>query len=383
MKKIFIISILLFTLTGCWNYRELNDYAIVTGMAIDYTDNKYEVSLLFSSSKKTEKEQNSIITVYSDTGNSVYEAIKNISLSIPKEIYISHLSTVIISEDLARNGVNPILDYLLREPQSHQNFYIIVSKDSKAKDILSVIAPMADYPSQNITSNIKITEQLQGRIINANFNKFVSKIIQNGINPVSNSIVLIGDKESGTKKEEQENSITGAQTKLDSIGIFKNDKLIDWANTEESIGINMLLGDVKMLYLDLPCENNKTVITTNSYNIKNKVEKNKIVVNITTEGMINEVGCDINLQDDKVIMQLQEEAKDKMKEYVYKAIDKAKQLKTDIFGYGNMIYKKYPKYFNSINDWNEYFPNLNIIVDIDFQLEEKGALEQTIGELKK
>lgn len=383
MKKIFIISILLFTLTGCWNYRELNDYAIVTGMAIDYTDNKYEVSLLFSSSKKTEKEQNSIITVYSDTGNSVYEAIKNISLSIPKEIYISHLSTVIISEDLARNGVNPILDYLLREPQSHQNFYIIVSKDSKAKDILSVIAPMADYPSQNITSNIKITEQLQGRITNANFNKFVSKIIQNGINPVSNSIVLIGDKESGTKKEEQENSITGAQTKLDSIGIFKNDKLIDWANTEESIGINMLLGDVKMLYLDLPCENNKTVITTNSYNIKNKVEKNKIVVNITTEGMINEVGCDINLQDDKVIMQLQEEAKDKMKEYVYKAIDKAKQLKTDIFGYGNMIYKKYPKYFNSINDWNEYFPNLNIIVDIDFQLEEKGALEQTIGELKK
>ena len=34
MKKKLIIYVLLFCLTGCWNYRELNDYAIVTGMAI-------------------------------------------------------------------------------------------------------------------------------------------------------------------------------------------------------------------------------------------------------------------------------------------------------------------------------------------------------------
>ena len=383
MKKIFLISILLFLLTGCWNYRELNDYAIVTSMAIDYSDNKYEVSLLFSSSKKTDKEQDSIITVYSDKGNSIYEAIKNISLSIPKEIYLSHLSTVIISEDLARKGINPLLDYLLREPQSHQNFYIIIAKDTKAKNILSILAPLSDYPSQNITSNIKITEQLQGRITDANFNKFVSKIIQKGINPISNSIILIGDEEEGTKKEEQENSITGAQTKLDTIGIFKDDKLIDWADISESIGINMLLGDVKVLYFDLPCENNKTVITTNSYNIKNKVEKNKITINITAKGMINEVGCNLDLQNYKVIDKLQEEAKDKMEEYVYKALNKAKKLKTDIFGYGNMIYKKYPHYFNSIDNWDEYFSNLDFTINVDFKLKEKGALEQTIGDLEK
>lgn len=383
MRKKNIILIILLLLTGCWNYRELNDYAIVTGMAIDYVDNQYEVSLLFSSSKKSEKEQDSIITIYSDKGDTIYEAIKKISLSIPKEIYISHLSTVIISEDLARNGLNPVLDYLLREPQSHQNFYIIISKDSKAKDILSVLSPMADYSSQNITSTIKITEQLQGRITNANFNKFVSKIIQKGINPISNSITLIGDKKNGTKKEEQENSITSAQTKLDTIGIFKDDVLIDWANTDESIGINMLLGDVKVLYFDLPCKDKKTVITTNSYKIKNTINKNKIIVNISSKGMINEVGCNIDLQDSKVIKKLQKEAKNKMEEYAYKAINKSKNLKTDIFGYGNIIYKKYPKYFNSIEDWNDYFPNLDIVVNIDFKLQEKGALEQTIGDLKK
>ena len=97
MKKILIIYVLLFYLTGCWNYRELNDYAIVTGMAIDYADNKYEVSLLFSSSKKTDKDQDSIITLYSDTGDSIYEAIKKISLFIHNKLFQNKTFRNIIS----------------------------------------------------------------------------------------------------------------------------------------------------------------------------------------------------------------------------------------------------------------------------------------------
>ena len=250
MKKLLII-LLLICLTGCWNYRELNEYAIVTGLAIDYTDNMYEVSLLFANGKKSETEENQI-TVSSDKGNTIYEAINNIGLSTPKEIYISHLSVVIISEEVARLGVQPILDYLLREPQSHENFYIIIAKDTKAKNTLSVLAPQSDYPSQNITSSIKVNEQLQGRITNASFNEFVSKLLQKGFNPISNSIIIIGNEEKGTKKLEQENSRVSAYTKLDKIAIFKEDKLVDFASTDEGIGINMLLGNIKSLYLTIP-----------------------------------------------------------------------------------------------------------------------------------
>ena len=34
MKKLLIIP-LIFLLTGCWNYRELNQLAITTGIAVD------------------------------------------------------------------------------------------------------------------------------------------------------------------------------------------------------------------------------------------------------------------------------------------------------------------------------------------------------------
>ncbi len=382
MKKLFIMLTSILLLTGCWNYRELNDYAIATGMAIDYEDGEYEVSLLFANGNQKETEDTQV-TVTSEKGKTIYEAIKNISLSMPKEIYISHLSVIVFSEDMATHGITPALDFLLRDPQSNQNFYIIVAKDTKAKETLTILTPLADYPSQNITANIKITEKLQGRITNASFNHFVSKIIQKGVNPISNSIIVVGNEEEGSKKEEQENSVASAYTKLDTLGLFKGDKLVGWANQEESIGINMLLGDVNILYLNLPCGDSDIVITSTSYEVKNNIEKDKITVNIKAKGMINEVGCPINLEDPETIKKYEQKAEETMKEYINMAIDKAKSLKTDIFGYGNMIYKEYPKYFNSIENWDEAFPNLKIETKVQFSLTHKGSLEQTIGEFAK
>ena len=160
MKKILPLFII-FLITGCWNYQELNEYAIVTGMAIDFKDDKYEVSFLIANGNKSAEGEQTKTSLLSGEGITIYNAIKDISLASPKELYISHLSVVIVSEEVAREGITNILDYLLREPQSHQNFYLLVSKDTKASDILSILSPLSDYPSQNIASNISNTSKLQ------------------------------------------------------------------------------------------------------------------------------------------------------------------------------------------------------------------------------
>lgn len=378
MKKIIIV-IILFFITGCWNYQELNKYAIVTGIAIDDANGEYEVSLLLSSGKKKEEEK-AQIKIYSGNGKTINDAIKNINLTMPKKIYLNHLAIVIVSDKVAKKGVNPILDYLLRDPQSYQNFNIVFSKNAKAKDILSIINPLSDFPSQNINEIIKINEKEQGRITNSSFNKFVSTILSKGKNPIVNSIILMGNIKSGIKKEEQEDSITSAYTKLDTIGIFKDDKLIEWADVDESIGINMLLNDVNHIYLDIPCQNNYITITTENYKLNNKVEKNKISANITINGNIAEVGCNLNLKDKEVIKNIEKKVEKKLYENINKAIIKAKNLETDIFGYGNMIYKKYPKYYKTIEDWDKYFKHLDIDITIKFKIINTNSLNKTIGE---
>ena len=45
MKKTIISLICLLSLTGCYNYRELNDLAIVSGISIAKVNNQYELTV--------------------------------------------------------------------------------------------------------------------------------------------------------------------------------------------------------------------------------------------------------------------------------------------------------------------------------------------------
>ena len=65
-----------------------------------------------------------------------------------------------------------------------------------------------------------------------------------------------------------------------------------------------------------------------------------------------------------------------------KAISLAKENKTDVFGFGNMIYKKNPKYFKEIeNIWDdELFLNIDVEYDIDLKLEAKGNINNYMEE---
>lgn len=381
MKKI-IILIICILLTGCYNYQELNNYAIVTGMAIDLKDDKFEVSLLIANGTKKE-DNNAQVSVSSGIGDTIYTAIKDIGLSTPKEIYLSHLSVLVVNEEVAKKGLNNVLDFLLREPQSHQNFYMVIAKDCKAKDTLSTLTPQSDYPSQNIASNLKITEQLQGKVTNSKFNNFITKLLDKGVNPITNSISIIGDSEKSTSSEEQQKSVASAYIKIDDIALFKNDKLVGWASSEESIGINMLLNNIENLFFEVDCGNNKVVISGTDYKVKQNIDKDKITINIEAKGKINEAACNINLEDSNVIKEYEEKARKELTKIAYKGLYKAKELNTDIFGFGNKIYKKYPKYFSSIKDWDNVFSTLNIDINVNYKLTDKGSLEQTIGEITK
>ena len=121
-----MISLIICT-TGCFNYKELNEYAIATGMAIDLNDDIYEVSFLISNSPKSSNSTSGKdykTVVYSGKGKTIYDCVKKIGIISPKEIYIGHLSIVLISEDVAKKGINESIDFLLQEPRSKKIFIL-------------------------------------------------------------------------------------------------------------------------------------------------------------------------------------------------------------------------------------------------------------------
>ena len=389
MKRLILSLIILFCLSGCWNYKELNDYSIVSGVAIDKVGDEYETSVLISNLPKNNSDKSSSesnVVVYSGKGSSIFDSLKKIGLISPKELYFGSFSVLIISEEVAKDGINNAVDFFIRYPSSRKNFYVSLARDVKAKDTLKILTPLSSFPSQNITDNINSTKNLQGTIFSLDFNHLLSNILTDGIEPTINCIEIKGDIEEGSSQENLESSEQKTYTKLSNIGIFKDDKLVDWANHDESLGIIIINGKINEMYLDLEYDDGYVVVDSTSFSTDVSVElkNNKPIVNINLSGeaRIIEVKGKVDLKDSDVIEELQKKANNKIKKQVNKALKLAIKNETDIFGFGKMFYQEYPDYFKSVKkEWNNNLGNIEFKIKSDLMLKNKVSSKNSLEEI--
>lgn len=388
MKKLIILPIILL-LTGCWNYYELNNLAICTGIAIDKIDNKYEVTYLISNAKKNEtssKDGEAGTTTYNGTGETIQEAINDLQIKMPFEPYSGHLVVAVISDEIAKEGLENILDYLARDTESRNFFYILLSKNTKAKNILEIISPLQTFPSQTIAKDIETSSDNSSLIYKITYNDFIYTLLEQGINPVLNSVTILGNKEEGTDTKELTNTIPQATIKIDTLGIFKEDKLIGWATLDESKGINLLSNNVENIYIKTKCEDKYMMNHIENIKVKTNIDldNNKVLVKIKGKTSLIETNCKINLENPETIKTIEQNIKEELNRIINESTYLVqKKYKTDVLGYGKIIHKKNPKKWKEIkNNWNEIFKNLKIETEINLTLEEQGSLIQTIKEAK-
>jgi len=382
MKRLILVISLIIVCTGCFNYNELNDYAIATGMAIDKSDDGYEVSMLISNSPKS-SEKNYTTVVYSGKGKTIYEAIKEIGLISPKELYIGHLSILIISDSVAKDGINSVLEFLLQEPRSKKNFYIALSKDNKAKDVLSITSPLTDFPSQNLATNLKATTNLQGSISAIDFNTLLYKLVNRGVDLTLNGFVIVGDIKDGVKESNMETNKPASYIKLTNQAIFKDDKLIAWANKNESRGINIINDKIHEMYIKVKCDDGYIVVDTNTLETKKSVnKKGDVTLNTTGKASISEITCDIDLTKPSNIKRIENKVNNKIKELELKAIKLSKEYSTDIFGIGLMYYQDYPHIYNKIKDYDKFYKNVKFKSNVDIKINTSGSIKQTLKNIE-
>ena len=378
------IACIILSLSGCYNYKELNEYSIVTGIAIDKTNEGYKVSTLISnvpkSSSGTESNNSSDIVVYEGVGESIFSAFKDIGLISPKELYLNSFSILIISEEAAKDGINPILDFFIRYSSSRNNFDIVISKDCEAKDTLKILTSITNSPSQSISDNLKTTTELQGGIKKVTFDDLVSTIIKDGIDPTISTISIIGDKEIGFTKDNLESSEPSSYIKLGSIAAFKDDKLVDFATHEESVGINIITKKIKEIYFTFDYKDGFVVIDATSFktDINTKINNNTPMINIDMKGEVRimETMGNIDLEDDKTILEIQKKANDIFKSFVKKAINFSIKNKSDILGIGREFYINHPSFYNKDTfNIEKVKYNINSDIKINNKVSSKNSLE--------
>lgn len=384
MKKIILLIICL-SLCGCNDYAELNKLSLVTAAAIDKKEDKYEVTLLIANSPKQDtsaKEGEAKTTVYKAKGKTIAQSIKNIDKKTPKQLYFSHINVVVISEEIGKEGFLKIADWLIRNPQTRNRFYLIGVNKNKASDVLKIISPLESFPSQSIATLIESNKNSRSIGDTASYSNFIGRILETGYEPIMPTININGSPKKGAKQENVETSEPSTYLSLGNLAIYKGDKLVKTTTKKESEMIHIINNEAKELLYYIKYKNNKANIFSNNLKTKIKLKnQNNLDIYIKGTGTIYEMNGPLNLNNIKNIKKLEKKWNKKLKKDIENTINKIKtEYKSDIFGFGNMIYKNYPKRWEKIkNNWNDkYFKELKIKIHANTKIVSTGSLTKTL-----
>ncbi len=349
--KIFIIIIFLFTLSGCYNYKEINNYAIVSGVSIDKNDddvNKYKIGVQIMNAKKNEDDNSSLITFYEASGKTIYDALEKIMLDSPKELYLGHNEVIVISEELLKEE-NPLnyLDYFMRDPESEKDAVVMTSKEKKASNILKVITPLETIPSRNLKATLSVADNFSGILTVVTIDEFISDLSNPKTEAIIPSVKIEGKVKKGEMMDNIQNSDPTTKLTFDTLGYFKNNKLKGYLTTNESVGYNFLSNLPKETYINVKCdENNYATLRINSNKFKEKFyyeDKTPIVnINIKVNADLLEYNCKTDfLKDKNEVKKLENKAKERVNKLMNQTVSKLyKEDKTDVLKYGEKFYTK-------------------------------------------
>ncbi len=386
--KIIIISIIILIATGCWNYRELNDIAVVDAIGIDLEDKHYVVSVQIqlpqkepSSGSATKVEGESPIITYKTKAKTIQEALNKITFKSPKELLISHIDIVIISEKLARHGINDFIDSLLRNRETRKIFPIIIAKDAKAFDVLKILTPIEAIPGLNILSTLNYMNKFRGALSKQTFDKVLEGLYVEGKENTMPSIEIIGEVKKGQKTKDLDQTYPESFLKLSDLAVFNKDKLIGFLDDEESIGFNFARDLIENTVIEFACdkknygavkiEGNKTKTTVTMKNGKPFAN-----VKIEAEGALAEFNCKSKIIDPKVVKRMEKIVCQEIHSIINQAIIKLqKDLKSDALGWGEYLYRNdYQNWLKHRDDWNNIFAKMNYKIDVSFKIKHKGAV---------
>jgi spore germination protein KC len=365
MRMLFIWGMTLILLTGCWNRVEINDIAIVTAIGLDLVeDDQLRLTLQVAVPSKlvtggTGGSSGKSTIVISETGASVSEAYRNIQGKLSRRIFFSQSRVLLIGEDLAKKGVFHIIDFHTRYAEPRINSFIMFTK-GKASKIINSMPKFESVSAEEMRELAKMSVGLKIYV-----RDFLNMLLTDGIEPFASQFTL-KPLEVSTKKSGETQAVNG-------IAVFKGDKLVGWMDEVETRGLLWLRNEIKtgIITIKVPEEkgggNISMEIVRGETNIVPifKQGELKLDVDVVTELSVIENDSKLNLFETKVIEEIQTYAEEKISKRIEMIVEKAqKEYGSDIFGFGQSVYKKYPKQWNTHykKNWENEFAQTKVTI---------------------
>lgn len=342
MKKILLIFLLLL-LTGCQDYVEINELALVTGIVVDYKDNVFEVTAQIV---KTEKE--STVETYTTTADTIEEALAKITTLCDKELFLPHLKILIITNNVIENNIN-YSDMFLRTVKSKMNFYLYYIDSDIAHNVLNLYKDK-DGSALYVDRMMKFNEKIFTSSTPLDFTEATQDSLEYGINPIYPRLSII---ENNGKK----------LIYLDTLVSYNKDLEKTILTENESIFYNIITNKTKRATISIPCGESKYSLDFRKVGTKFKFKDGVFSIDVKITAKLESYKCNYDLNKPETSTKIGNIASKYVIDSINKLVNRSKKNNNDFIGIGNYIYKHDTKYFDfKNNNWDNNLKNVSVKV---------------------
>ncbi len=360
---------------ACWDNRELDSLAIVTGIALDETQDNPNMTDLTLQIRKvmplgtksddgggTSQEQ-VILVKASDT--SVWGAIGELDRASSKHILLDHNQVLLLGTSLAEAGLRDRIDFFLRARDARLEVPVMVA-DGRAEEILKAKPEQDPSSAMFLALAVRDTERYEVRIID-----LVFKLLDKN----SSLVIPIASLE----KEDGKDRI-----RLSGMAVIKDDKMVGRLSEKQSMGYTWTTGCVRRGEFSAESDAGRASFDITNQNLNRKVELRedggvKVTLSLHSVLSLTELRGFSGLSASEVVERLKKMAEAEIGATVLEAFEAARALDADIFEFSRAVREKYRKEWEFMSpEWDSLFADIDFAVKVEAHILSVGQTTQSL-----
>lgn len=396
-KAVILIALvsLILSQSGCWSYHELNSFSFVVALGIDKGSQEGRFKFIeqlampggLKSGGGAKGGGGDAFWNVENEGDTMFSTIRDITRIIQRKPFFGHNKIIVIGKEAAKEGILRYLDLMARDTEPRITTWIVVAKD-KASEILNLRPHLDKIPAD------KIEKVLEGHTHTSQFHNIqIKEFLEDMLSKSKASVVPIielikqeditkeaGRESSGGDKGDEDAKDTVA--KINKSAVFKDYKMVGELDNIQARGYSFITNNVKSGIVVITDPESKDKIDLEITNAKGgikpviKGDEISIKVNVKVNTSLGGQGNKTSHGKSEELKKLEKELEKEVKDEIESSIKAAKEMKADIFGFANAVYRKNPKKWKDIEEkWDDMFKDLKVEVNVEAKILGTAAIK--------
>lgn len=368
-KFIYLILLLPFFLTGCYDRYELDNLAYAIAIGVDSGENgnvdiTYQIAVPLKITGENAKTGKDTYTTYTVSAPSLSMGNAKVNTMLSKELNLSHIKLILYSEELAKETLSGYVNVLMSHSEIRPKVTFAIC-EGKAKDFLTEISPKLESSPARYYELLFSSQNYTGQSVGSELIDFYTASQSIDREPFATYVKL------SNENEEKEAIPSG-------IAVFKGSNLVGMLDPELIMSHLILTNSLKNTNYSVPDFNKSDRVISVSLSqqsapkIKVNLNENspKIQCKIKLHAHLVSSGSDINFYKEENKKRLVNELNNSIKKDISSYLDKTiKEYKSDIIGFGRMAkmnfltWEEFKKY-----DWLTNYKNSTYEIEVETDL---------------